>query len=473
MSIPAPISSITKLIYDKALVLLLCSIITITMLVDDLFKLLPLFTFVCLSYLLIISVAKQNKSPLYIYLIAIVFIFIWLKKYTIASFLPPLADEYTVIGLSYAFFKILHIIIDVKQGAIVAPRFKNYLCYIFYFPSFLSGPIQTYNDFSTQVSCRGYMHSLENINIIANRLIFGVFLAIVAASLTKKLHLHIMDYGYYVQKSGNLPTFSIILALAAIVYTLYIYINFTGYMIIAIEFSKLLGIKLPDNFNRPYLAENFLQIWSRWHITLSEWFKTYVFNSILLYYGKRVDKQYMSYISVIGFLLTFIAMGVWHGTTVVFILYGVFLGVGASVNKFWQIKIVRIINKKEYRTLCDNLLYVSLCRGLALSYFCMSIICIWIDPSLLNLFLSAYGIIVIVTSYIASTALIFLISIIASSNRIAKLVAPKYAAINSFFLRYMESKWTGAFVTAFNILILLHIAALFSGSQSEFVYMAF
>src|SRR3546814_9533403 len=103
---------------------------------------------------------------------------------------------------------------------------------------------------------------------------------------------------------------------------------------VAIGLGRLLGIAIPENFNRPELARNFLEFWSRWHITLSDWFKFYVFNPVTKELLRIADRPTLTpWLGAVGFFLTFFVMGVWHGTSATFVVYGLLLGLGVSLNR--------------------------------------------------------------------------------------------------------------------------------------------
>ena len=138
-------------------------------------------------------------------------------------------------------------------------------------------------------------------------------------------------------------------------------------MDIVIGIGLLLGQVLPENFNRPFTARSFLEFWQRWHMTLSEWFKLYLFNPFLMFLMTRFSAPGLTaYLGVAAFFVTFLVMGVWHGTTLVFVIYGLLMGAGASLNKLWQIACADRLGKKRYRTLSQTMAYVYFARGLTI-----------------------------------------------------------------------------------------------------------
>src|SRR5262250_2889257 len=100
-------------------------------------------------------------------------------------------------------------------------------------------------------------------------------------------------------------------------------------MDVVIGIGRFYGFRLPENFDRPFAAGNFLEFWTRWHITLSNWFKVYVFNPGLRALAARVETpRAMPYLGVLAYFVTFLLMGVWHGSTRAFVIYGLLLGAG-------------------------------------------------------------------------------------------------------------------------------------------------
>jgi D-alanyl-lipoteichoic acid acyltransferase DltB (MBOAT superfamily) len=139
-------------------------------------------------------------------------------------------------------------------------------------------------------------------------------------------------------------------------------------------------MEIPENFNRPYLATNFLDFWSRWHITLSEWFKFYLFNPLTKELLRVVDRPALApWLGAVGFFVTFFVMGLWHGTSDRFVVYGLLLGAGVSLNKAWQVALTKRMGRRPYAALCARRWYRILARSLALSYFAFALILIWFD----------------------------------------------------------------------------------------------
>jgi D-alanyl-lipoteichoic acid acyltransferase DltB (MBOAT superfamily) len=164
----------------------------------------------------------------------------------------------------------------------------------------------------------------------------------------------------------------------AIVYPLFLYVNFSGYIDIVIALARLMRVRLPENFNRPFSASSFLDFWNRWHITLSTWLKTYVYNPLLLALMRRISSIALApFLGVLSFFVTFFLIGVWHGRTSEFIFFGVLQGGGVAINKLWQLGLTGWLGRKSYKALASIPVYVAFGRGLAYSWFAFTLFWFW------------------------------------------------------------------------------------------------
>ena len=108
-------------------------------------------------------------------------------------------------------------------------------------------------------------------------------------------------------------------------YLFYLYMNFSGYCDIVIAGASLVGLRLPENFNQPFLARNILDYWSRWHITLGHWIRDYLFTPFYKAGAERFP-AILSAVAVIGYFVAFTLAGIWHGSTWNFLIYGLLHG---------------------------------------------------------------------------------------------------------------------------------------------------
>jgi D-alanyl-lipoteichoic acid acyltransferase DltB (MBOAT superfamily) len=303
--------------------------------------------------------------------------FIWLKKY---AFVPAplfLPFGYVTVGLSYILFRVLHLMIDTRSGAL--PDRIGALSYFNYtanFTTLVTGPIQRYQDYAkTRSEAAGSRLRAISAAVAIERIIKGLFKTNVLALLFSTMQSRMIDAVAAPPMGGKLvPS-----VLALVLYPLFIYCNFSGYIDVVIGVGLLLGFTLPENFDRPLFSDNFMDFWTnRWHITLSAWLRTYVYNPMLLNLMRRFPSRKMEPVwAVFVFFVTFFLVGVWHGQTSEVIFFGLLLGLGVSVNKAYQLAITGQIGRKQYRTLASNPTYAAISRGLTFTYFTFTLIWFW------------------------------------------------------------------------------------------------
>jgi len=343
-------------------------------------ELLPLAAFLVLGYGLLRMVSRDRTTftmaaSLLLILLVYVFLkqFFFLKAYTL-----PFA--YTVIGLSYILFRMIHLIVDVSAGEIaVAPSPLEYFRYTCHFLCFVSGPIQTWQQFKNDEASLSAPLNSELVLAAFSRVATGLLKVAVIAATAHYLFENVSVQIFLPDAAGGSIGFYGKYAFSAASYTAYLYYNFSGYMDIVLGVGSLLGQKLPENFDRPFTARSFLEFWQRWHITLSLWFKAYVFTPLMLRLVRLVPSPAATaYLGVLCFFVTFLLMGIWHGSTSVFVIYGFLMGLGASVNKLWQVGMTSTLGKKKYRLMQDSGIYSALSRGLTFTYFAMALTCLWV-----------------------------------------------------------------------------------------------
>jgi alginate O-acetyltransferase complex protein AlgI len=303
--------------------------------------------------------------------------FVCLKRYTLPFSLPSPSGAYSVVGLSYVLFRVVHLIVDAANGAIpVRLSFTAFFNYCCSFLCWVSGPIQRYEEHCEQERRLAEVQlSAVETTAALSRIVTGVFKIAVVSAVLWDWH----GWLAAVALDGAAPVhFVVTLATTAAVYTLYMYYNFAGYMDVVIGVGACYGFCLPENFDRPFAARNFLEFWTRWHVTLSNWFKVYVFNPLLRALAARWPAgRSITYLGVVAYFVTFALMGIWHGSTPVFALYGLLLGGGVSANKLYEIEAGAWLGKARFRRLRAHWLYAGLCRGAVFAYFSAALLCFW------------------------------------------------------------------------------------------------
>ncbi|KWV58520.1 hypothetical protein AS156_33550 [Bradyrhizobium macuxiense] len=347
---------------------------------NDVTQVLPLLAFLALGYLCVSALyLRQSALALALGVVAILCCYVFLKRFSFFEGLGQLPFPYLTIGLSYILFRILHIMVDVRSGDLterIGPlaffRFTcNFLC-------FVSGPIQRYQDFSAMDGKAAVQLDAAAVYAAFSRIATGYVKFVIIAATANYAFTFLSPQ--LLQPAGlSFLKLCAVYATVASLYTVYLYFNFSGYMDIVIGIGTLLGQTLPENFDKPFSARSFLEFWQRWHMTLSQWFKFYLFNPLLMFLMTWLPSPALtSYLGVLAFFITFGVMGVWHGTTAVFVIYGLLMGAGASINKLWQVACTERFGKKRYRALTESTAYIYSARGLTVAYFVLALTCLWV-----------------------------------------------------------------------------------------------
>ncbi len=336
------------------------------------------------------------------FIFVIVLLFAWLKGYSlIAPLLPLYATPFVVVGLSYILFRILHLLIDVAQGDKSLPPLLGYINYCLFFPVFVSGPIQRYEDFEAQMRQPPPPLTVLVLHHALCRILLGIvfilaFSELASSAVNGFTKLYLASAPVHAEWVKSVLCFSVV-SFAVLVK---LYTNFAGSMHIIIGVGTLVGFTLPENFNKPYLAKNFLDFWARWHITLSEWIKFYLFNPLLKCLVRNFPSVAEEYLGAIAFFVAFMTIGLWHGTTMLFVVFGLMLGLAAITNKLWQQFWRKRLGKAGYKSLTEQIWYFQISRGLTLSYIAIALICLWLEPKSIQavgiLWLSLIGVLSVI-----------------------------------------------------------------------------
>jgi len=234
------------------------------------------------------------------------------------------------IGISFYTFQALSYLIDVyKKRTPVQNSFVDLALYISLFPQLIAGPIVRYNDIAEQLSNRE--NNLSNFASGVERFVLGLAKKVLIANQFAIL----ADTAFTIAPS-DLSTF---VAWAGIVaYTFQIYFDFSGYSDMAIGLGRMFGFKFLENFNFPYIAKSIREFWRRWHISLSNWFRDYLYIPL----GGNRKGNHRTYFNL---LIVFFVTGIWHGASWNFVawgmLHGLFmilekLGLDRALEKLWK-----------------------------------------------------------------------------------------------------------------------------------------
>jgi D-alanyl-lipoteichoic acid acyltransferase DltB (MBOAT superfamily) len=285
---------------------------------------------------LLMRFAAPNNLTLTIFFLFIVALFILLKVPALVTqtglFLRSLNQQSVLLaspldvrwlGFSYIAFRILHTVRDRQSGRLPAVSLAEYIIYVIFFPALSAGPIDRIERFLADLR-RPPALTASDYGQAGQRLVLGLFKKFVVAD---GLGLMALNGTNALQVQGAGWAWVLLYA-----YTLQIYFDFSGYTDIAIGMGSLMGIKLPENFNAPYLKPTLTQFWNSWHITLTQWFRSYFFNPLTRALRASRWAWPPAIIILATQLATMLLIGLWHGATWPFIAWGIWHGLGLFVD---------------------------------------------------------------------------------------------------------------------------------------------
>lgn len=268
---------------------------------------------------------KAEKSASLVLSVGVILILVVLffQKWWVAYGVKDASEEtmdifyiLPVLGLSYVTFQIISYLVDISRGSILAEtNIFKFSSYLLFFPKLVSGPLMRYKPFREQVS--NLNPSFEDIAAGIRRILSGVVKRLLIAN-----QLGLVANSVFGLDTPNIqPHFA---WLGLIAYTFQIYFDFSGYTDIAIGLGRIMGMTLPENFNFPYTAQSIGDFWRRWHMTLSAWFREYVFFPL-------ERRRTMLNPQQVNMLIVFVLTGLWHGLTLNFIIWGGIHGVALAL----------------------------------------------------------------------------------------------------------------------------------------------
>lgn len=223
------------------------------------------------------------------------------------------------VGISFYTFQSMSYTIDVYRGRIKAETsLLHFAFYISYFPQLIAGPIVRATDFLPQTRQTPHLDTVD-LNYALYRISKGLFKKIVLADFLA----HYADLAY--NAPGDVDSLTAWIGIYA--FSLQIYFDFSGYTDIALGCARLMGFRLPENFNAPYIAASFSDFWRRWHITLSGWLRDYLYVPLG---GSRTNAPLGVYRNL---MITMALCGLWHGAAWPFVVWGLMHGVILCVER--------------------------------------------------------------------------------------------------------------------------------------------
>ncbi|EUJ32196.1 D-alanine esterification of lipoteichoic acid and wall teichoic acid [Listeria floridensis FSL S10-1187] len=262
----------------------------------------------------------QNKNHGGIFTLAVIMSILPLILVKVQPLLDSQMTLVGFLGISYLTFKATTMVMEIRDGLIKEYDSTQFVSFLLFFPTISSGPIDRFRRFQKDVT--GPVDRDKYVQML-NRGIFYIFLGF----LYKFIIAYLIDmYWKAPLEIGVLKHIDFGWSLVGYMYSysMYLFFDFAGYSLFAVGVSLLLGVNTPMNFNKPFLARNIKDFWNRWHMTLSFWFRDFIFMRLVFWLTKKKWFKSKFTIAYIAYFVNFFIMGIWHGLHWYYIVYGLY-----------------------------------------------------------------------------------------------------------------------------------------------------
>ncbi|HDR8140139.1 D-alanyl-lipoteichoic acid biosynthesis protein DltB [Bacillus thuringiensis] len=279
-----------------------------------------LAAFIIWQYALIkgyLILRKQNNST-FMFCVAVILSILPLILAKVAPFVPEL-HFIVFAGMSYVTFRAVQMVFEVRDNLIKELSFFNFWEFVLFFPAISSGPIDRYRRFQKDIQKPPSAEEYQ-------KLLYTGFNRIFQGFLYKFIIAHLITTYLVKAVFANQDTLlsNVIFMYAT---SMQLFFDFAGYSAFVIGISYMMGIKTPENFNKPFLSRNIKDFWNRWHMSLSFWFRDFIYMRFVFFATKKKLIKNRYTISYIGAFLNFFIMGIWHiqGSAVAqYVIYGLY-----------------------------------------------------------------------------------------------------------------------------------------------------
>lgn len=237
------------------------------------------------------------------------------------------------IGISFYTFETITYVVDVYRK-VHSPlkKFWDYQLYIILFPKLIAGPIIRYHDIADQITDRSKNETIDNKLTGLYRFTIGLAKKVIIAN-----HMGQQADAIFAMDFHGLSSFTAWVGILS--YTFQIYFDFSGYSDMAIGIGKMIGFKFPENFNNPYISQSITEFWRRWHISLGNWMRNYLYIPLG---GNKVKTKSRLYFNL---WFVFLASGLWHGASWSFVFWGAYHGIFLVLERAFLLKVYQKIGK--------------------------------------------------------------------------------------------------------------------------------
>ena len=275
---------------------------------------------------------RQNNNQSGVFYLMV---FLSLLPIIIVKFTPAMVGYNSILGflgISYLTFRAAGTIIETRDGAVKEINWWKFIRFMAFMPTITSGPIDRYRRFSKDYR---KVPSREKYLELLNKGVKYLFIGFI--------YKFVIDYffaqqwlPYFEQQAmAHAPHMSWWVVGVAYMYSCDLYFDFAGYSLFAVAISYFMGVETPMNFNKPFLSKNIKEFWNRWHMSLSFWFRDYIFMRFVFMATKKRWFKNRNVLSSLAYMINMVTMGFWHGVTWYYILYGFLHGFALVADDAW------------------------------------------------------------------------------------------------------------------------------------------
>jgi alginate O-acetyltransferase complex protein AlgI len=285
------------------------------------------------------------------------------------------------LAISFFTFQQIAYLVDAHDGAVVEHDFLNYCLFITFFPHLIAGPITHHREMFPQFNdAATFRPTMENLAVGLTLFLIGLAKKVAIADTMGNFARPV-----YAAAADGLPVTLLEAWSGAVSYTLQVYFDFSGYTDMAIGLGLMFGISLPPNFDSPLKARNIIEFWSRWHMTLTRFVTSYIYNPVVVRMTRRRARKGRplpkrgrmtagAFLSLVAYptVLSMFIIGVWHGAGWQFAIFGLIHGALLTINNGWRAVKVRLglpIDSKRPLAVAASVLVTFLCVVMALVFF--------------------------------------------------------------------------------------------------------
>jgi D-alanyl-lipoteichoic acid acyltransferase DltB (MBOAT superfamily) len=267
------------------------------------------------------------------------------------------------IGISYLSFRLVHLVQEVRNDVVKMPNVWEYLSFAFFVPTLSVGPINPYSKFIGSISASDRQKTPVGRSLL--RILVGFTKYIFLGSL-------VAQFTYSGLLRDGHPHAVIDLLVAIPAFTIYLYCNFSGFCDMAIGVSGLIGIEVAENFDRPFMTRNLQEFWTRWHMTLSTWIRDLMFTPMTKSMMRRFGPKSANEVIAASILISFLVVGIWHGTGLHYLIFGALQGVGIVAVHYYTVWLKKKLGREKFTAYRKNRFIYAIATVVTFAYFSLS-----------------------------------------------------------------------------------------------------